>query len=504
MSKFILPTQKGTETFPAVMKAPTAVRIHGVEPHSEAARVLTSRFAAHINHFHVSQAQKYSLSTVENYRAHATYPGLKMTYTNLQGHETIDIVVADEVLEEEKKRQVKISPDFGVVDIVVQDSAMIECRFEATLLRPAVPRDEWQLNRSPNPFRGVEYDDGLDFDYSDGVYNLAPAWGSTAIIQLCDSHATTGAISGIPNRVSSLLVDFRPLGPTQPVTVDLYAWMEQGPTTYTQGPQYFVGYTQTSPFNGPVFDAYVGAFPGELEVPFGTPNPACYVVTKHITTYSRLAGGGEPDASISVMDGVEYPHTGTTSAITANCLDFFVNSYVVGRHYTIPAVPYIDAVNHNPIVDSEHQATYYVDYSLGATRPVDAAYFARGFVFQNEYIIHSSENDGVYRKRPVYEYPPATPSKETYARQCDMTFGFYERGENLIPAYNVDYTYRDSAIWLTKDGEIPKRSKFGNFHLVEQNPANPPAATSDNPKQYDYIGRLIFDRASRSVGFKPA
>jgi hypothetical protein len=113
VSKWQPPTQKGTELFPDV-KGPTVIRVRGVEPGSDQAQRIVGKFASQIGHFHRSQMQKYSLSTIENYRAHGAYPGLKMTYTNLQGQETIYIDVTGEVGDEQQEKPRRL-PDWALV-----------------------------------------------------------------------------------------------------------------------------------------------------------------------------------------------------------------------------------------------------------------------------------------------------------------------------------------------------------------------------------------------------
>lgn len=204
MSKDQLPTQKGTTLFPQVTKALTKVRFHGVPPGSQEAQQLVQRYAAQINHFHRAQAQKYALSTVENYRAHGTYPGLKMTYTNLQGQEIIDIRVETVLPQVEGQAKQETPPDFCVVDLVVENSINVYSEIYFKLVQP-----------EPDVYP-YEYSDGNfdpDWDYSNQaefpLMEATVAWSATSNVDFAD-------------RIHSLMVDFRRLPKFGRVVVDLY------------------------------------------------------------------------------------------------------------------------------------------------------------------------------------------------------------------------------------------------------------------------------------------
>lgn len=99
MSRFRLPTQKGTELFPATTRLPVMVRFQGVPPGSPLARALYEQLRGKIDRFYDRQAQNYSLSVVEVSAKLAKIDGVTMRYTALQGVERIDVTVPVELIE---------------------------------------------------------------------------------------------------------------------------------------------------------------------------------------------------------------------------------------------------------------------------------------------------------------------------------------------------------------------------------------------------------------------
>jgi hypothetical protein len=236
VSKWQQPTQKGTELFPRATPPP-AVRFKGVPPGPDTER-LRRALAPQINHFHRAQAQKYSLSTVENYRAHETYPGLKMTYTNLQGQETINIEVDTSILESVKQEQTRRLPSWAVArftlpnvigDLASNTAFLGAMEVYAVLRAGGAARESLQLAEgiptdSPDfapwykPFRVLAFA-GTSSDRS-GPYGPMP-----------DPDATTLEME--------LLVDLRPFwtpSHAPELAIDIYACSER------QDPNWLYGY----------------------------------------------------------------------------------------------------------------------------------------------------------------------------------------------------------------------------------------------------------------------
>lgn len=207
MSKDQLPTQKGTELFPQTTKAPTKVRFQGVPPGSQEAQQLVQRYAPQINHFHRSQAQKYSLSTVENYRAHGRYPGLKMTYTNLQGQEIIDVRVETVLSRPGEQKKPGLPWDWVQVDLHVPNvTEEIYGSFSAHVVAPVLDPGDPNIGRADNS--------GSYHDFTDKPVIQYAYSNKYAYIE------TTTAPDG--TQIASLLVDVRELHIYKEVRIELY------------------------------------------------------------------------------------------------------------------------------------------------------------------------------------------------------------------------------------------------------------------------------------------
>ena len=96
VSKFWLPTQKGTELFPEVTRVPTRLRVivNGEAAPQAVASQVANDYAAELSRFHYAQAQQYSLSLIESYKAQAEIaPGVIAIYNNQQGVEYLTLQV---------------------------------------------------------------------------------------------------------------------------------------------------------------------------------------------------------------------------------------------------------------------------------------------------------------------------------------------------------------------------------------------------------------------------
>lgn len=100
-----LPTQKGTELFPRVTIPPPKLVISGAPPNTPLFHALSQRFGGPLKAFHGRCQQDYSLSDNQIMKRHGQFgDDAKVTYTNIDGQETIKLEVAGPVLEEVKKR----------------------------------------------------------------------------------------------------------------------------------------------------------------------------------------------------------------------------------------------------------------------------------------------------------------------------------------------------------------------------------------------------------------
>lgn len=150
--KFQLPTQKGTDLFPKAVQPPTKVTFKGVPPGSKEAHELFELYGPKISWFHRQQAQKYSLSINEVYKAHTKIDNLKMTYTNIQGQEILDIEIIAPIPEPEEPEPEPIPWDWVLVDFEYEcpkyeytqtsGEEYVKPRFYAKFIEPPRTDDE--------------------------------------------------------------------------------------------------------------------------------------------------------------------------------------------------------------------------------------------------------------------------------------------------------------------------------------------------------------------------
>lgn len=217
--RWLVPTQKGSEVGTPAMRAPTAVRIAGVRLGSPEAHRLLGIFRPQISHFHRTQNQKYSLSLAENYRAHGVYPGLKMTYTNLQGHETLNIQISPEIV---KRVQEEVAEywDCAVIDVHVPGQTTL-CEFAAFMVVPVLERLTPTTGEAGEYIKGVAYD-GEFWGVQDPPLAY-PDGGDYAGDPVDNTNRLLATVTvGVNEQVSSLRVDLRPFRGLTAVVVDIY------------------------------------------------------------------------------------------------------------------------------------------------------------------------------------------------------------------------------------------------------------------------------------------
>lgn len=142
MSRWQLPTQKGTTLWPNATRSPTKIVIEGVEAGTDLAREISKRLEGEIRQFHNAQAQNYSLGISENHQAQRIKPGLSMQYQNLQGQETIRVKVTEKVIKELSKKPKKPKPtrDMVRIEFVYDESPYADIEHSAYLVKPELAR----------------------------------------------------------------------------------------------------------------------------------------------------------------------------------------------------------------------------------------------------------------------------------------------------------------------------------------------------------------------------
>lgn len=94
MSKFILPSQKGTELFPNAVVAPPIVRWVGIDARSTEAQAILAQYGSALTAFHAQQSHNHSLSgNTQSRAARQIAPNLGVTYVNQGGTEYVTLDV---------------------------------------------------------------------------------------------------------------------------------------------------------------------------------------------------------------------------------------------------------------------------------------------------------------------------------------------------------------------------------------------------------------------------
>ena len=108
MSKFYLPTQKGTQLFPTTVVASPIVRWVGVDPRTADGQAILDMYGSAITAFHMQQAHNHSLSVNTQSRGFVQLaPNLGVQYVNQGGAEYITIYAQLAPPVEEKKPEVE-------------------------------------------------------------------------------------------------------------------------------------------------------------------------------------------------------------------------------------------------------------------------------------------------------------------------------------------------------------------------------------------------------------
>lgn len=169
---------------------------------------------------------------MENYRAHGVYPGLKLTYTNLHGQETIQIKVTAP-----EDAPVEEPPDYTPWDWLLVDMRIpaashdygvdgIKYTYAVTGARLLVPNED--VADEP---AGLKPAHGRAFDYS--LTDSAQQRSAETRLQFAgsDLREQIGTLTTHADiiQTSSLLVDIRPYFKVPQIVVELYGKLEPLP-----------------------------------------------------------------------------------------------------------------------------------------------------------------------------------------------------------------------------------------------------------------------------------
>jgi hypothetical protein len=248
VSKWNLPTQKGTTAWPQATRSPVKVRFDGVPAGSELARLLYHALQGPINRFYWKAAQAYALSPTDQSGLHQTTNDWSIRYLNNQGHETLIIKVAADVVEGVIK-QLKRYWDYAIIEVRVPNIQSV-AEFAAFIRSP---RMQEILPTSVMPLKGVAKDDCW-WEANPSHLHLTPdrtiaypdfKFPNPAVPPLATNSTTDGT--------GSLRIDLRPFRGLTTVIVDLYAHI--GPVVVSQ-----------QVVTGNVLAAHLGASSHELDM----------------------------------------------------------------------------------------------------------------------------------------------------------------------------------------------------------------------------------------------
>ena len=524
---FQLPSQKGTELQPQITQMPTKLVIKGVEPGTPLAGAVADHFGGRLKQFHVKQQQNYALSPTAIHRSHIEWKGGRATYTNQGGQEYLTLEVDPQLLKELHAKS-KTLPDFAVVDFVVQDSYNNYISFTAALITPKLDRAAVISDYTGLPTNGVEINDNYAHDYSWGVKD--------PIIMYADTADAVGFVY-ISNYVASLKVDFRKLGYTAMVVVDVYAYILADPDTYEDLPpvlvgSYYAGYLEnsnSSVYGGQPILSTIGQQSAELKALYpelagayssqgvGINNMPFYTdgsnQLANMTTYSSIRYFGYGGAGI--WNGLAKYYGAPGSTWDVDHLGFSDPNNIRGRLLpeiggVVTPLPAGGGYTGSIRWRFWRRAVYAADgsfslatessgnYPTPPTYTADLNFYPDGDPAGNTGWARFSTVDIGFYFLPSYYYPQRTvhhPAK----KPVDITFAFYEPGTKLV---SDSSNYKP--IWVVTANTIPSRTKLNlqNPLVLDSNAVADPRSW-DNPNSLKKIGRLVLDRATRSIAFKP-
>lgn len=478
--------------------------VRGFKGPPEAREALVKRLTGPIKQFYFKAAQNHAAGIVDQLVTSRETADYKLTYQNIMGQEVVTVEVAAGVTGGEEFEK-ETFPDYAVIDFVIQNHQDSEWFFVAALMSPDIGRDQVDLSHfGQMSTEGVEVDD-FQLDYSDGVEQ--GVWEAPAIIQWADFDDYDGLVN-IGKRISSLKVDFTKLPERTTVVVDIYSYVEPiDDSGWEQGE--FLGWTHRTDFSTvpPTqygFSHYVPAplldpdNPGEL-------NPACITAEYFWTTVSSVIAGSPTPNSIAFYPtfGGQEIASGGLNQTNADASDWMYAAFAPSEVY-YPPEGYVDVLSGIIIYDQIHQIFSDWDVSIdGNHSPAPEPYNSLGYDYYMTNRIRFVENDAFYTKRPVYD-EVFVEREIAVTSPCDLVYAFYEPGTILYDNLIDDYEgYPQCAIWSREPGVVPtERVRYKTIEVSSDNREGP--VTDDNPFGYGYLGRLTVDRATRSIGWKPA
>ncbi len=223
--KFLLPTQKGTTLWPQATQQPPILHIPGTEHDPELRQQVIADFAGRIGNFHVKASQAHALSGNAITRQHMAWPDGKLTYTNVQGQETLQLDVHPDKLNPRKPW------DWAQIDIRVHNINVdiTHAFFTAYLVSPQLAAI---TAGATEPFPGVAAN--RDGPASDG--------SEKPKIQFAAETGTPYPFLGVLNdagtdQIASLLVDLREWHTFEEIRVDLYGNLVEPDGHYEDTPE---------------------------------------------------------------------------------------------------------------------------------------------------------------------------------------------------------------------------------------------------------------------------
>lgn len=488
----------------APSRIPPKLVVRGFDGPSRVRDAIISRFAGALKQFYLKAASSHAAGIASQSVDTLNTADYTLTYQNVTGLETVTIEVSADVAGEEQQKH-ETFPDYAVVDFVIQNHQDTEWFFVAALMAPNIGRDQADLsNFGQMSTEGVELDDYTK-DYSDGVEQ--GVWDAPPIIQWGDTDDYDGLVD-IGKRISSLKVDFTKLPKHVTVVVDIYSYVEPlDESGWEQGA--FLGWTHRPDFSTvpPTQYGFSHYDPGPLIDPNdpSSLNPVCITAEYLWTTVSSVIAGAPTPSSIAFYPdfGGQEIASGGLNQTNSDAHDWMYTAFAPSEVY-YPPEGYVDALSGDIIYDQIHQIFSDWQVSIdGNHSPAPEPYNSLGYDFYMYNRIQFAETDVYYTKRPVYD--SVYVERETpISSPCDLVYAFYEPGtrlyDNLIDDYNG---YPECSIWSREVGVVPtERTKFETIEVSSDNREGP--VTPDNPNGYGYLGRLTLDRATRSVGWKPA
>lgn len=185
-----------------------AVRFEGVPPHTDLARFLGDKLAPQINHFHLGQVQKRTMSGLEVYKARGRYPGLEMSYAYLHGQETLRIRVEDSLVRRALSEMSKLGRlrDYLFITLEMEDMGDLTASCAAFLRMPLLAPLPTSLGVAQESVGGYDASQSLRYPEIDTE----------------DERTADGA------QRSTLLVDLTKKLRGMPLSIDIYGLLTVG------------------------------------------------------------------------------------------------------------------------------------------------------------------------------------------------------------------------------------------------------------------------------------